>query len=339
MSSLNRRQFLKLITIAGGSAAIAISTGCSTSSSGTSSSASASASSSSASSNAAASGTGLLASFALMSDVHINADNDTPTTRFKNALEQIAAMDTRPDAIVVAGDLTDNGQAKQYAIFKQVVQASSFDLDDFIIVSGNHDQYVDDVDDPEEFESQHKLLIKTFDLPGLYYDTKVAGQHFIIMGPDGIIDNWCNFKATETQLNWLDGLLAADAKAGVNSFIVCHEPICSTISGSYEGDWGYVNSFVNSDEVLAVVGKYPHAVYISGHTHIFPAVEADENEPIYVTDGSCARSYKPGEGFDQENPQSFGIMMEVYSDHLTFHTRNFRDNEWDGEPLEVPLHK
>ena len=52
---------------------------------------------------------GALATFMLMSDVHINNGNGDAIIRFRQALADIASLEQRPDAIAVIGDLSDQG--------------------------------------------------------------------------------------------------------------------------------------------------------------------------------------------------------------------------------------
>ena len=158
----------------------------------------------------------------------------------------------------------------------------------------------------------------------------------VVLGPDlfNPVHNWVHFDMTITQLNWLDELLAADAAKGVHTYVVCHEPLVDTVPGSEAGSWGSQNSFVDSDKIYAVVSKYPLCIFLTGHTHVFPGVEAsDPNRPIFANDGSCARSYRPGTG----ERGSWGLRMLVYGDHLEFGTRDFEEHHWEGDPIIVPF--
>ena len=274
---------------------------------------------------------GALATFMLMSDVHINNGNDDAIIRFRQALADITSLEQRPDAIAVIGDLSDQGYADEHDIFKQLVAESDFSLDNMIIAMGNHDLWV--VDDPanEELVAQQRAaFVDTYNLPGLYYDTTVAGQHAVVLGPDKFCEDWVRFDMSDDQLNWLDGILKNDADAGVHTYVFCHEPINNTVYGSEDGSWGSRNSFYDYCKIDDVVSRYPQAVFLSGHTHVYPGIKADDaNRPIYVNDGSCARSYKP-----QTNDRgSWGMQMTVFNDHLEFRIRDFEGHQWLDEPL------
>ncbi len=345
MRTLTRRTFLQLVAGIGLGSAL-VSTSCTTSTT----SASEGTPSTSAASEKSASvthapdpqemSTDLRASFILMSDIHINEGNDAATLRFRQALADITTLDHYPDAIAVVGDLSDTGSPTEHEIFKQVVAESAFDLEkDFIIALGNHDHWV--VDDPanERLVAKQKSdFVETYKLAGLFYETTLAGQHIVVLGPDRFNSGWVHFDMTNEQLTWLDALLAADDEQGVHTYIMCHEPLTNTVRGSEEGSWGSRNSFVDPGKVLAVIDKYPQAVFISGHTHVYPGVEAsDPTRPIFVNDGSCARSYRPESSGQARKLSSWGLQMLIFDDHLEFGVRNFEEHLWEEEPLIVPF--
>lgn len=337
--TITRRNFIRLAALTSASAALTAS-GCagasSTSASSTESAAStsesepASAVTESTASTSSPS-TEALATFMLMSDVHINSGSDTEIARFRQALADVASFETRPNVIAVIGDLSDRGYAEEHELFKQVVQESDFSLDEMIIAMGNHDLWVvDDAENEALVAQQREDFVAAYNLPGLYYETQVAGQHVVVLGPDKFCSDWVRFDMTDEQLSWLDGILAADAAAGVHTYVFCHEPINNTVPGSEEGSWGSRNSFIDYEKIDAVVSKYPQAVYLSGHTHVYPGIEAsDASRPLYVNDGSCRSSYKPG----TNERGSWGMHMTIYRDHLEFHVRDFENHQWLEEPI------
>lgn len=340
---ISRRRFLRIATLLGTGAVLGVA-GCSSpsnaaGSSDTASSSAPSGETASSTSSAAVAPENLsaivLATFMLMSDVHINNGNDDAVVRFRQALADIAALEHRPEAIAVIGDLADQGYADEHEIFKGIVAESDFSLTDMIIAMGNHDLWV--VDDPanEELVTQQKAaFVQAYSLPDLYYETTVAGQHVVVLGPDKFCEDWVHFDMSNEQLNWLDDILSRDGAAGVHTYVFCHEPLNNTVAGTEEGSWGSRNSFYDYRKLAAVMDKYPQAVFLSGHTHVYPGVEAsDATRPIYVNDGSCARSYKPATG----ERGSWGMQMQIFSDHLEFNVRDFENHTWLDEPIIVPF--
>ena len=331
MSTISRRSFLRIVAALGGAAALSA-TGCSPTA-GSSGAASASAGASKPSG-------ALKARFFLMSDVHISSGGDAATVRFAQALADIDALGQRPDGIFVIGDLSDTGYAVEHEIFKQVIEESPFDLQkDFVIAMGNHDYWwAEDASDTAMTQKQKDDFIAAYNLPGLFYDTWVAGQHVVVLGPD-VYDtrySWVQFDLSVQQLNWLDRILADDAAQGIYTYVLCHEPIINTVYGSQEGSWGANNTFVDSDKINAVVSKYPKCVFLTGHTHVYPGVEAsDPTRPIFANDGSCGRSYKPGTNVRG----SWGLQMLVFDDHLEFNIRDFEEHHWEDDSIIVPLNR
>ena len=333
---LDRRQFLKSAAVLGGASLLGIGAGCSSTSASTSAS---SASTSSASGEAAQGGSdGLVASFMLLSDTHLKVGDDEANTHFSNALAEIATYDPVPDAITIIGDITNDGYQEEYDLMRELVDASPFTLDDFIFAIGNHDQWSDDEEDLSTFAPFHERFIASTGVPGLYYDKTVAGQHFIVLGPDELHDDWSRFQFTDEQLAWLDALMTQDEAAGKFPFVLCHEPMNETVTGTHENEWGYDASITaDADDLMAVLEKHPRSAYITGHTHIYPGVDAtNPARPVFVNDGSCARSYFSLESIAERGLVSDGMLMKVYADHLEFSARNFTAQTWD-ETISVPF--
>lgn len=285
--------------------------------------------------------TNRLASFVLISDTHINDNDDTANERFAEVLRQVSQFEVQPDSIFIVGDITNAGRQAQWDLLWQLIEESPFDRSDFTYVCGNHDQLVDE-DTEEEYAQYRQRFVDNTGVPSLYYDKEIAGLHFIMLGPDELLpNNWSQFEITQTQCAWLDNLMAADKQKGVTSYVMCHEPIDNTVTGTLEGEWGKGNSFRDHGEaLLAVMQKYPNSVLVTGHSHIFPGVTAsDPSLPVFVNTGSASRSYYSLESAQRGELVFDGIQMHVFDDHLEFNIRNFMHDEWEGDNIIVRLNR
>lgn len=324
--TINRRAFLKLSAAVAGASALGVATGCSADSAANTN-------------QPAALSTDRLASFVLLSDTHVNEDDELSAERFTEVLRQIADFEVQPDSIFIVGDITNAGRQAQWDLLWKLIDESPFARANFTFACGNHDQLVIE-DTEEEYAQYRQRFVDNTGVPSLYYQKEIAGQHFIMLGPDEPLpNNWSQFEITDTQLEWLDGKLTANDKKGVVSYVMCHEPIDNTVTGTLEGQWGKGNSFRDHGEgLLAVMKKHPHSVLVTGHSHIFPGVTADDPSlPIFVNTGSAYRSYYSLESARRGELVFDGAQMHVFSDHLEFNIRNFSTNAWEGDTIVVSL--
>ena len=126
----------------------------------------------------------------------------------------------------------------------------------------------------------------------MYYSFQKNGSYFIFLGSeadnrDGLNDVFIS----EEQFNWFKGQMEEAGKTGKPIFVVIHEPLYNTVSGSLPGqNWqgnpqnaSYYpdNKYGSLKEVL---DQYPSAYVFSGHTHW----EFKSDSPVVISDGSTA---------------------------------------------------
>jgi hypothetical protein len=152
-----------------------------------------------------------LAKFVVISDVHVDLDRPEYVDRLRNTFEDIAQFCPDNDAIIVNGDITNNGELTEYQKFAELAEAAGFSYPDrFVLVIGNHDQY----DSNESEEAVSNLTDRFRDQVGLSgqrdpcYERTVSGVHLIMMGPDRYPDgSWNNFAVSNDQVHWMEDLV------------------------------------------------------------------------------------------------------------------------------------
>ena len=209
--------------------------------------------------------------FVATSDAHVITPGDIGSTRIAkmiNAAYGYADADadyTSLDAVVFAGDSTDDGAFISFASF---VAASDNVLREgterLVVVSDSHDGNMYDKQSLELFtyltgqETDFHRVINGYHFIGVSASS-VEGKHY-----------------TEDQVQWLDEELAkavADAPEQP-VFVFNHEHILDTVFGSRSNDgWGL-------DVFTDVLSKYPQVIDISGHSH-YPA-----NDPRAIWQGA-----------------------------------------------------
>lgn len=234
-------------------------------------------------------------SFGAISDTHINSTTNAYAQKLVNALNQMKAMASEKDpdgldAVVVAGDLTDqpSATATQILYFKQLYEQV---LDPtkvpMIYTVGNHDANpsywwtANTVAQAKAMQTGLGDNYFTFDLDQENRknfecrDCLVDGYHVLSVTP-----NACN--PVDYDLNvktWLDNRLKAITEAEPEKFVIVntHPMIENTVYGSLLGTpmGKAISDIWQSGDTWAtrtisdVLAKYPQVVTFSGHLH-FP---------------------------------------------------------------------
>ncbi len=281
-----------------------------------------------------------LAKFIVVSDTHLTFSYQPYIDRVQNMFEDIAEFAPDNDAIIVNGDITNNGYQEQFDKFAELARASGFAYpDDFVLVIGNHDQY----DSTEGAEPISNLTDRFREQAGLtnqpnpYYDCTINGVHLIMLGPDRYPDgNWAHFGISDKQIEWMDEMLDADLDNGQLSLVFMHEPLYYTVRNTMPGDFGHDWSLSDedNDNLHDCLRKHPNVIFFSGHTHALPdTVQLESDEPLYVGTGSIA--YCIDDVDDDESGESdismygsLGWEVTVWETCIRFRMRDFLKREF-----------
>jgi 3',5'-cyclic-AMP phosphodiesterase len=186
-----------------------------------------------------------------ISDPHIGAEWDgvDPDESLLRAVEAVLDLPDRPDALLVSGDLTDNGAPEEYQRVRELL--APLDLTPYVL-PGNHDL--------------RAPLREAFGLPG-------AGEepvsHAVDLGPlrlvclDSTIPGAEGGALDAGRTEWLDATLAEDpAKPTV---VALHHPPLRTEIPTFER----IGLAPESIDALAeVLGSNPQVLRIvAGHVH------------------------------------------------------------------------
>lgn len=197
--------------------------------------------------------------FIASSDTHIKDDSDENAERIGKMLDMaydIAEEDENYkelDALLIAGDLTNDGTESEFDKFSKAVKESLRGDTRFLgVVAKNHDGYKMSRTELRDYYNKDTGNDADF-------HTVINGYHFIgVSASPNDLEHYDG-----KQLSWLekqlDEAVAEDSQKPV--FVIHHEHNSGTVYGSstFEG-WGvpYFNS---------ILKKYPQAVDFSGHSH------------------------------------------------------------------------
>lgn len=195
-----------------------------------------------------------------LTDLHVDApgapsgygvDTIDVVERALRAVEEAAV---RPAALVLTGDLTQNGRPEEYQRLRAVVEPTAARLGlPAVYVAGNHDDRAalrEHLLGAEPSDAPFDHVVRIGDLRIVVLDSTVPGKAYGALTPE--------------QLAWLRAELAEPAPDGT-VLALHHPPLPST------------SSFVESIELLgreelgAAIGNSDVRIVLAGHTHVVSA--------------------------------------------------------------------
>ncbi len=233
--------------------------------------------------------------FAVMSDIHLSS---------KPGLVKRALAGVREaDALLLPGDLTNDGTKGQFELLKECIQDTVFRRSQFqntgghsretlhgmkiFPVCGNHDRMAFSMQASEEKGQNHYARFQEwlFDRMGIH--TSDGGEKRIVgytQGPDGsyafpmgqveiiglqAVAEQRKFLFEEgRQLDWLDQHLSGNQNIREIRWhlILCHAPL---LHHSPKQEVGKNNPYLNRDRKLQeIIDRHGNVIFISGHTHL-----------------------------------------------------------------------
>lgn len=204
--------------------------------------------------------------FVLLSDLHLSAPeagdpgllSDTPA-RLDQALAQLARLDAAPAFVVLAGDLTNLGDAASYALLRDKLAAVAAPL---IPALGNHD-----------LRAGYRAI---FGGAGpLFSEQVIGGLHIITL--DTLVEGQTSGALDAAQRNALAAALVA--RPGLPRLIVLHHP---PRLGS-EMTWETLDT-ASTAALAAVLEGEDVVALLAGHVHL-DRVTMWKGWPVITTTG------------------------------------------------------
>lgn len=279
----------------------------------------------------------ILLNFAAISDIHMT-DEWARVQVLQCGLWDMENAEDELDALVLAGDLTDNGQAYEYENLKKAF-APYTPAREIITAEGNHDTWTDENDEygpAKENFLKYSKEISGRDLENAYYTTEINGYTFIVMASEGT-----NTAATisKAQLKWLREEMDKAAEKGLPIFVISHWPIAESHGLPETWEAGETDRLRGSfgkqnDEVEAILKDYENVFMISGHVH--NGFVNDRQKDIYgyasvESDGTFHSINLPTfmyVNFRGRAANGCGYSIEVYEDEVLVRARSFTADVW-----------
>ena len=205
--------------------------------------------------------------FAIISDSHLYSASDHKFDRqLEDAVAQVNALDVKPDFVLYAGDIAQNGTEDQLVKGKRLLSKLSMPMR---VIPGEHDWYLDmgaawrGMFGKETWSFDHKgvhfiglnsILVKDFWTGANLSPKERMGTMEMLESP--IAGPW---GIQAEQLDWLKkdvANLAADTPV----VVFTHSPLWD-----YYPRWNFQTS--DAPEIRQVLSKFAHVMSFHGHVH------------------------------------------------------------------------
>ena len=265
----------------------------------------------------------------VMSDLHLSQK----PWQVRKALK----MGKDADAVLLAGDLTNDGTPEQMALMQQCIAEVLPDTP-VLAVPGNHDY--PHFPSPMirewfcDFEALQDWLFARQPYPCVVDD---SGAWAARMGGIEIIGlncvwHWRRFKFKDgAQLNWLENHLeSSDAQWHI---ILCHAPLLA-----HNPKRSDTKPYLSRDKKLqSILESHRNIIFISGHTHVsmespVDCVEHDAaRNNIYINDGSIRPTTRlTADGLPEAEPADGNVVeIDITGAMITITVRSATD----GRPI------
>ena len=234
----------------------------------------------------------LVASFVVVSDIHVETNQPEAYNYLNEVLEGIKAGEN-VDAVIYTGDNVMNGQDLENIFFYSAVRTVMPSENNFVL-AGNHD-LGNSAGDYEQLLSNYITNNKLFlgeDVGKGYYYRVVNGCYIICLISEAP-STW-ELVIGEEQFTWLEGVLEEAQAADAPVFVFNHYPV------NYTGG--------ASDRLAALLTEYDADLFVHGHYHDHPIYAGNFYtwkgvDSVNMTRPTEMTLFDPGEGIGFTSPR------------------------------------
>lgn len=259
---------------------------------------------------------------------------------FDAACEDVKTANGTVDALLIAGDIAENGLMCEYQYVTDHLKDA--DVNNFIFSVGNHDVRLKIYSRTERtftslMNGLNTAVGSELSIDKLHYTYEINGYKFIVLGTDRteFEESYIN----DEQLEWLDAELETATESSGPVFVLLHQTFKLThgLPDTWNSPIDKAGSVGDqSDELYDIMNKYQNVFLITGHLHTGIGQYTYEklgninsiNLPsltINNKDGDC-------------NDNGIGFVVEVYDSHVLFRARNFANGEYIPDyDIDIPI--
>ena len=277
--------------------------------------------------------------------IDVISDTQDDPEDFKLAVRRLNAMPEKASALVINGDLVDNGSQEQWDKFLAARKEVPHDSGVELWTIGNHEMYGKET---SEVHMQRFLKYSGQDKP--WNEVVVDGTPLISINTEYYSDIDRGGKEpfqriSAEQLKWLDERLAHWDAQGVTALVFTHPLLPGTVSMSHSA-W-YQNDFEDEQAISDVLSKYNDIVAFTSHSHSSlkqnnwwgtrrydGTTQGAIGFPV-VNTGAILNEYLPDGDHDEEivdDKAATGLRVKVYDDRIRVEAWDFKDGHGLANP-------
>lgn len=275
-------------------------------------------------------------SFVVWGDPQVSNALFEREANFKAACEDLANTKGQLDALVIVGDIAENGMQSEYDTVRDMLSPASSAFRNFICLEGNHDVrskiYSRQL---RRFQSFNNSVTNAVTMSGdrYNYSYEINGYKFIVMGTDST--QFEESDISKAQLSWLDEEIASTQGTGKPVFVLNHQPLQNT--HGLPGTWnapeflkaGSVGK--QSDDIKAIFEKYDNVIFITGHLHTGIGQYSYEDYGSFKSINVPSVCIKNADGLDGTTQ---GYVFTVYENKLIARARVFGEGKFVDESVQ-----
>lgn len=240
---------------------------------------------------------------AQISDLHLGAAWEEvepgvePLIRLEGVLDAILALPNGVDAVLVSGDVADDGSEQSYELARRALERLGVPVH---VLPGNHDD--------------RRRMREAFGLPGagdepINYTVGVGELRLVLL--DSIVPGQDPGALGPDRMRWLDAALAEDSSAP--TILAMHQAPLPTGNTHWDGiNWE--DSGMARRELAAVVERHPQLrAIVAGHLHRIAAATL-AGRPVLSVPSAYVQAVPDYEGNDVEMIGLPGFALHVFSD-------------------------
>lgn len=252
----------------------------------------------------------------------------------KVACEDVKNAKGKLDALVICGDIAENGMKCEYKMTTELINSCSASFNNFIAMPGNHDvrlrRYKHQIKRFSEFVSNIHNGVTIKDK--YWFSKEISGYKFIVMGTDSATFEGAYI--SNEQLNWLDKEIKSTQGSGKPVFVFNHQTLKKTngLPNTWLGKGKWRGSIGNqSEKVKAIFEKYDNVIFITGHLHW------GMNEYSIQNCGKFTAVSVPTIGAGNHgkfNANCQGYIFSVYDDKIIIRGRDFEKGRYIDKQIK-----
>ncbi|MCH5197849.1 MAG: metallophosphoesterase [Oscillospiraceae bacterium] len=271
-------------------------------------------------------------SAAIWSDLHFSAiyeHNRTQSCRI--SLEDLSASQVQLDALLIAGDLCENGKMAEKEYLAEQLQSIKT-VKTVLPASGNHDVRLRHIENSIKKFSAFCNKVNSDLLPDkMYYSREVNGYKIIILGTTRSAFEESHLD--DEEMEWLKNELRSGTANGKPVFVIAHQPLQFThnLPNSWDTPGNKRKGSIGkqSEHLKNILNGYKNVFFITGHLH--RGFNINTYEEIMNFHSVNAPSTGVWNKDSVYSGAGLGFILEVYDSFVLFRPRDFMSGKFIPE--------